>query len=279
MFFVFRLKRLAALLLTLAVIGTLTVFAIQSEPGVRLPVIMYHGLLKDPSCAGRYIISPAQLESDLQYLKEHGYTAVTVSDLIAYTKDGAPLPEKPVMLTFDDGFYNNYLYALPLMEQYDMKMVLSVVGAYTDLYTGGDHSHANYSYVTWPQIQEMIDSGRVEIQNHTYDMHSISNKRYGCKKNKGESTEHYQKLLAEDLKKLQDAVQAHTGYTPTAFTYPFGGASESSYSVIKDLGFAASLSCAEGINTITSDPECLYMLKRMLRPSGVSSERFFKDLP
>lgn len=83
---------------------------------VRLPVLMYHGVHSDPKKAGDYVITPQALEEDLLYLQRQGCTTVVMSDLIAYVQQGAPLPEKPVMITFDDGYYNNYLNAYPLLQ-------------------------------------------------------------------------------------------------------------------------------------------------------------------
>ena len=60
---------------------------------------------------------------------------MVVEDLIRYVDQGTPLPEKPVMLTFDDGHYNYISYLLPLLEEYDMKAVVSVVGEFADTYT------------------------------------------------------------------------------------------------------------------------------------------------
>ena len=68
-------------------------------------------------------------------LQVKGYTAITVSDLLAYVQDGADLPEKPVMITFDDGYYNNYIYAYPLLKQRGMKAVVSIIGSQTALFT------------------------------------------------------------------------------------------------------------------------------------------------
>ena len=63
---------------------------------------MYHSILKDPQRTGDYVISPEQLEKDLIYLQNHGYTTVLLADLIAYVHEGTPLPDKPIVLTFDD---------------------------------------------------------------------------------------------------------------------------------------------------------------------------------
>ena len=86
-----------------------TVQPVFGEDSVRVPILMYHSILRDSARqGGKYVISPAVLAADLDALQEKGYTAVTVSDLLAYVQDGADLPEKPVMITFDDGYYNNY---------------------------------------------------------------------------------------------------------------------------------------------------------------------------
>lgn len=70
------------------------------ECAVKLPIIMYHSILKDPKYTGKYVITPDQLEQDLIYLTENGYTTVTVQDLINHVQGTASLPEKPIMLTF-----------------------------------------------------------------------------------------------------------------------------------------------------------------------------------
>ena len=93
---------------------------------------MYHSILKDASRTGKYVITPSRVEEDLIYLQENGYETVVVADLIAYVTDGTPLPEKPVMITLDDGYLNNLTYMLPLLEQYDMRAVISVIGLYSE---------------------------------------------------------------------------------------------------------------------------------------------------
>ena len=109
------LRRMAAAALTLGTIGALgAILTVMAEdPGVRVPVIMYHAVMDDASRLGKYVISPEELESDFKWLSENGYTAILSEDLINYTENGAALPEKPILLTFDDGYYNNYLYAYP----------------------------------------------------------------------------------------------------------------------------------------------------------------------
>lgn len=248
----------------------------NSDEYIKVPIIMYHSILKDPARSNKYTITPAVLEEDLKYIKANGYETITISDLISYVYDDKPLPPKPIILTFDDGHYNNYGYLYPLLEKYDMKAVISIVGSYTDKFSETDEANLNYSYLRWKDINELISSGRVEFQNHTYNLHDNTHGRIGAKKKKGESDDEYKKILEEDINKLQNEFKENTGYVPTCFTYPFGSISNSSLDIIKELGFKASLSCEEGINKITKNPNSLYLLKRYNRPSYVSTYNIFK---
>lgn len=277
MFFTVKIRTIAAVVLIAALVITTVVFAVSDTAvrtdGINVPILMYHSILKDSSRSGKYVVTPAELENDLKFLKDNGYTAVFMSELTDYVEKGSPLPEKPVVISFDDGYYNNYLYAFPLIKQYGMKMVFSIVGAYTDKYSEVKDENAYYSHVTWDEVNEMTSSGFVEIQNHSYDMHTIGKKRNGAKKIRGESDEHYKQALSDDIGKMQKLVYEHTGVTPTTFTYPFGSVSNASFDILKEMGFKATLSCASGTNYVTRDKECLYMMKRYIRPHGKSAEK------
>ncbi len=265
------------LLVTLLTVGISIVIA-TSEDYIDVPIIMYHSILKDPSRSNKYTVTPAVLEEDLKYIKDKGYTTVTIADLISYVYDDSPLPEKPIVLTFDDGHYNNYGYLFPLLEKYDMKAVISIVGSYTDKFSETDEANLNYSYLRWKDIKELMDTGRIEFQNHTYNLHSNTGKRIGTKKIKGETDEHYKSILKDDILKLQQEFEGNTNYTPKCFTYPFGGISNASLDIIKELGFKASLSCEQGINKLTKNPNSLYLLKRYNRPSYISTYNFFQKI-
>ncbi|MEA4987217.1 MAG: polysaccharide deacetylase family protein [Anaerovorax sp.] len=250
-----------------------------SEDQIALPIIMYHGLLKDPALQNKFVIDPALFESDLEYLKEKGYTTMFLSDLIQCVKNGSPFPKKPIILTFDDGYYNNYLYAFPLLKKNNMKAVISIIGRYTDEYSEKDSNHPSYSHITWDQINEMIDSDCVEIQNHTYDMHTYNSGRKGSLRKSGESIEAYGIALNTDIGFLQKHIEEKTGTKPNTFTYPFGFFSKNSEEFLKDFGFEATLTCKEKINYISTkkrNPDELYQLNRILRGPNCSSEDFFR---
>ena len=245
----------------------------DGEKVVELPILMYHGITEKPSKVSKFVISKDMLKKDMEYMKKHGYETVVMDDVIAYVKEGKPLPEKPIMLTFDDGYYNNYCYAYPLLKEYNMKAVISIIGRFTDLYTDVPDENPAYSHMTWNEVQEMMSSGLVEFQNHSYNLHTNDGGRNGCKKKWGESTDSYAKCLKEDIGLLQQEMQLHTGYTPTTFTYPFGGISDASSEILREMGFEATLSCEEKNNYLTEgNTDCLKKLNRFLRSDKVSAE-------
>lgn len=278
--FVIRKKVIAAFLLVLlfcsASIPIYCVSIADSREGIPLPVIMYHSVLKNTG-PEKYIISVSEFENDMKYLKENGYTAVMPSDLVKYVYEGQPLPEKPVMITFDDGFLNNASYAVPILQENGMKGVISIVGSYTERYSENPDRHLNYSYLTWEDIRELNESGIIEIGNHTYDMHG-QNERKGCKKKKGESKADYKAALTADIGRLQKDLADKSGVNCTIFTYPFGAISNDSVDIIRDMGFRVSFSCTEKVRNITNDPECLYQIGRKNRSGKLSTKEFMKKI-
>lgn len=249
----------------------------QLTNNIELPIIMYHSFLKDESSHGKFVISPTQFEDDIKYILEKGYEPIFVKDLIEYVNGKKQLPEKPVMITIDDGYYNNYLYAFPILKKYNAKAVISPIVKYCEIYSEHDENNAYYSHITWEQGREMLDSGLIEFQNHTYNLHSITNERKGIKKLKSESKDAYEKFLYADLYTAHNLIKENFGYEPIAIAYPFGLYSNEAGKVIEQLGYTVSFSSTEGINNI-SPTASLHMLKRYNRPHGKSAEDFFVNI-
>lgn len=253
-------------------------FQNKAENNIKLPIIMYHFISKGEDINNKFTISAKTFEEDLKYLSENGYTTILVSDLINYTENNQNLPEKPIILTFDDGAYNNYCYAYPLAQKYTAKFIFSPIAKECDKYSSIDDKNPTYAYTNWRKIKEMSESGLVEVQNHTYDMHKINSPRTGCSKLKNENLEKYKSKISGDLEKAQNLISEKTNFTPTAIVYPFGAFDKNTEKIIKSLGFKASFTCEEKVNIINRNPETLYSLGRFLRPPYISSKKFFKKL-
>lgn len=250
----------------------------ETQESVRLPVLMYHLVLKNPGNKNKFIVSEATFEEDLKYIKENGYTTILVKDLIDYTEGKNDLPPKPILLTFDDGAYNNYLYAFPLAKKYNAKFVFSPICKESEKYSQVVDENPSYAHANWNHILEMSNSGLVEIQNHTYDMHRNNKTRLGCTKKSGESKDEYREKLTNDLHKAQEMIKQKSGVEPTAFFYPFGACSDCSEDIIRQIGFKATFLCESKVNYITRNPESLFRLHRFLRPPGVPSKKFFSTI-
>ena len=246
-----------------------------AEPPVEVPILMYHSVCRNDKVDSEYYISPEKFESDLRYLKEKGYTAVFISEIADYAEGAGCLPEKPVALTFDDGYYNWLTDVLPLLGKYDMKATFNVVGAYIEKESLAEYRSPAYSYLTWEEIAALHDSGRAEIGSHTWEMHTLD-ARKGCKKIKGETAAHYVEALTDDLTRLNDALRDNCGFMPVTFAYPYGEISKESVPVLQALGFRAALTCDERVNKIVRDPMLLFSLGRVNRAAHYSTAAFMQ---
>lgn len=248
----------------------------STAPEIKLPVIMYHQVTDNPKLWSQYAISSAQLESDFKYIKEKGYKAITMAQLIAYCEGDGQLPEKPIILSFDDGYESFVTIVEPLLEKYDMYAVLAIIGSAADLFTNVEDHHLDYSHLSWPQIEKLSQNPRVELQNHTYDLHTNDRGRKGCMKKSGESPQHYEAVVRTDIEKMQELLYEHTGRRPDTMVFPFGAFSDETVEIVKEMGFKAVFTCREKLNYIKKGESSLYSLGRFNRAHGKSSEEFFK---
>lgn len=238
---------------------------------ILLPVLMYHEVrYEDP---GKDAILPEEMESDLRYLQRAGYTTVLMEDVLAYVYGGKPLPDKPILLTFDDGYGSTYRRLFPLLKRYEAKAVISVIGRSADEFSLLPEQGGPYVHATWKELLEMRDSGYVELQNHSYDLHRESGGEQGCRRRWGEGAEAYERRIRDDVDRLQEELYRRTGTAACAFAYPYGFYSEELEGILEDCGFLATLTCDFGMNRITRDPDCLRRLKRICRSHGADLDK------
>ncbi len=241
-----------------------TTQVMSTEAPIKLVIIMYHGFTNGEN-ESTYVINAKRLEEDICYLRDQGFSFVTSRELVSFCDYGTPLPKKCVMLTFDDGYLNNFLYAYPIIKKYGVKVTISPISYYADYHTKNHDTNPAYAHITWPQLKEMSDSGLVDIQNHSYNMHSLENGRKGSAKAVAETAKDYREVFLHDLFKAHKAIENATGKEPIAYAYPFGSISYETRALLKCCGYRVSFSCEEGFNYITRNKDSLYMLKRFNR--------------
>lgn len=248
-----------------------------AEP-IKLPIIMYHHMSTDEARLGDYVVTPALFEDDLKYLSERGYETVSARQLIDYVDKGIALPERAVMITFDDGQESFQAYALPLLEKYDMCAVVSVVGKYADVYSATEDHNINYSYFTWTQIGNLPKTGHVEIGCHTQDLHNIAHGRRGCMIMKNESEESYSEMLNADLNAVERKIESVIGSKPSVFTYPYGLYCSQSQDIVAQRGYRVVLTCDERVNTLSGAAGELMRLGRFNRSALFARAEYFAKL-
>lgn len=124
----------------------------------KVPILMYHDIL--PKKEVFFDVTPEELEEHFQTLKENGMTPISLDQLMTHLQTGMPLPEKPVLLTFDDGYGGHYEYVYPLLKKYNYPAVFSI-------YTKGVGNNAGRTHVSWEQVKEMATDPLVTIASHT----------------------------------------------------------------------------------------------------------------
>jgi len=248
-----------------------------TNESVRLPIIMYHKIAK--SNPTKYSVTPEQLESDYKALNDAGYTAVFMREVIDWVDGRGTLPEKPVVITFDDGQYNNYFYGFPVAKKFNTKYMICPVTSFSQKsIEQNDTQNPAYSHLSWDEIRACADTGLIEIGNHTHKMHAFK-PRYGIKKISGESHEEYISALRADIEKSQELITSAGAPRPTTFAYPFGSYNTEAREFLTTLGFRAFLTCNERVSTITRGcPETLLELGRFNRSGTMTTEEFLKKI-
>ena len=248
-------------------------FAVFNEQEKEVIIIMYHQISENSSLWGDYVIPSSLLKSDFEYLKNNGYTPVKIKDLLDFKNGKSNLPEKCIVLTFDDGQRSFLTKVLPLLEEYNFPANVNIVGSLVDLYSENGETDDRYAYLNWNDIKILSESPLVEIGHHSYNFHSLGYRR-GMGKLYGESNSAYCEIIKNDIETLNQKLLLNTPYI---LAYPYGIKNKTLSELIKTEGFSVTLSCRECINKISQNTE-FYELGRFNRPYGKSSFNFFSQL-
>lgn len=247
----------------------------DSRQSVAIPIVMYHGITESSENKSEYFISRSLFENDLKWYRDKGYTTILPSQLYAYVAEGSCLPSKPILLTFDDGYCNNYTYAFPLLQKYNMKAVISIIGSDSDIASEDIYRVPANCNLSWGEIALMAKSGLVEFGNHTYNLHRISGGRKGANQKADESLEAYHEVLIADIAKNQEKIRSATGSAPLMFAWPYGAypADDSGDIALQEAGLLMSVNSYQHISTIEQgNPDSLFGLGRYLRTPSFELE-------
>lgn len=199
-----------------------------------VPVLMYHEFVTQEDLDSgidfdEYAIYADEFEGDLKWLQKNGYTTITTKQLIDYLEGSGSLPAKPVILTIDDGKYGVYKRAFPLLKQYKMQAVLSVIGYEIDYATDVPtaRSKSKAPYCNWQELKEMSDSGAVEMISHTDKQHFFSHDgRCGASTKDDDTLETFMPIAQKDRSDTVLKFRKNFNTEPLAMAYPYSRRSE-----------------------------------------------------
>ncbi len=133
-----------------------------------VPVLLYHEVADYSDVDPTLFTTLNRFRQHMIALSGAGYSTITLDDYYDHITNGKPLPQKPIIITFDDGYLGNYLYAFPVLKALGMKATIFVI---TD---SVENENVTYQHFSWEQAREMVDSGLISIQSHTKSHQDLS---------------------------------------------------------------------------------------------------------
>lgn len=247
------------ILLTLTVLCLFNNTPAFADNGI--PIICYHDVGK---VTNDFMISKDNLAAQFSYLKQNGYHPISLQQYIDANAKKTPLPEKPVLITFDDGYISFYNDVYPLLKQYQYPAVLAVVTYWETAQKPSDIG----PLVSWQQMREMEQSGLVAIASHSHNLHhGITVNEYGdsgeaasaliYRNGKYESLESYKSRVAADLAENQQIFERELGHKVDAIVWPYGEYTLFGLEIAQSQGFKVGLGLGGRYNAVGTDKSLL----------------------
>lgn len=200
---------------------------------IRVPILMYHYISFPPPNADdirlNLTVTPPQFESHLSYFQTQGYHSLSLYEIDQALDYGFELPDKPIVLTFDDGHSDHYHSVLPLLQAYGFTGTFFIITEFAD--------QNNPQHLTWSQLQEMAQSG-MSIQPHTKTHADLTNRDH--------------EFLVYEILGSIESIAAHVG-RPTAFAYPIGRYDDTTLKVLSSTSIQRAVTTQFGFTHTTSN--------------------------
>lgn len=194
---------------------------------LKVPILMYHYVSEPPPDSDIYrtdlSVTPEMFRRQMAFLSENGYTPVDLYTLSLAIVNQATLPEKPVILTFDDGYLDMYDHVFPVLQEYGFTGTFFIISDYIDQEREG--------YMTWDMVTEMARAG------HRIESHSKTHPDLSQKSRDG---------LIYEILGAQETIAAHTGARPRYFCYPGGTYNGETIAVLKELDYWGAVTTQNG---------------------------------
>jgi biofilm PGA synthesis lipoprotein PgaB len=235
--------------------------------GSSYRVLSFHDIV--PTTAAISEIDDVTVDNLVNYfswLRESGYRVVSVQDILNAQNGRQSLPDKAILLTFDDGYKSFYTHVFPLLKAFQYPATLAIVGSWLEtpdnksvLY--GDKKVARSHFLSLAELKELSQSPLIEIASHTYDLHhgiignaegnlmpALTTLAFDAQTKNYESTLAYQARVKNDLIKNNRWLKARLGKSPRVVVWPYGRYNTISEGFANDLGMAVKFTLDDGEN-------------------------------
>jgi peptidoglycan/xylan/chitin deacetylase (PgdA/CDA1 family) len=220
----------------------------------NIPILMYHSISQPANSADpgfkALCVPPALFADQVDYLYSRGYTILNVSQLVNIFTSNALLPERPVVLTFDDGYADFYDHALPVLSRYHLTATLYIATGFverTSLWLRWKEE-TTHPVLTWDQIVEISNSG-IECGAHTHSHPKLHRLPLA--------------IARDEIRHSKDLLEQHLDREVTSFAYPYGGYSWGVRRLVKEAGFTSACAVDDAICSAKADPFTLVRLMVM----------------
>jgi peptidoglycan/xylan/chitin deacetylase (PgdA/CDA1 family) len=222
----------------------------------HVPILMYHHISDAPpgSDSVRYDLSvtPQSFGAQLRYLRQEGYESITLNDLALYLTVGKPLPPKPIILTFDDGYADAYTHAFPLLQKFGFSGTFFLISSRLDAH--------DPEFLSWAEVEEMHAAG-MKFEPHSYDHPDMRNRGYN--------------FVVFQILAPKQAIEARTGETCRFFAYPSGRYDQFVIDVLRSADFWGGVLTEQGATHTAAD---LFTLHRVRIHGGDDLDTFVRML-
>lgn len=256
---------------------------LPAQAADRFVVLSYHDVqdaITPNQTQGDTVVTVANLRGHFTWLKDHGYHPVSVQDIFdAQAGRRKGLPDKAVLLTFDDGYVSFFDKVFPLLREFGYPAVAAVVTSWLDVPTGAKVPYSESepwpreAFMSWPQLKTLARSGLVEIASHSHDMHrgllgnpqgnlqpAAVTRVYDAKAGAYEADPAYLRRIKTDLRTSASDIFSHTGVHPRVMVWPYGEFSQATVAAAAEAGMTMTLGLIDGENSLRE----LGSTKRML---------------
>jgi biofilm PGA synthesis lipoprotein PgaB len=236
-----------------------------------LTVISYHEIV-DPKVAlnPNYAVSPTMFVRHIDWLRNNGFHFVSVDQVIAAMRNEWPLPEKAVLLTFDDGYQSVAINAWPMLQMLRIPSVHAVVTSWqeaTDFVNFDGRTIPRTAFMSWQQLRAMEASGLVEIASHSHDLHrgiignpqgnllpATTTRLFDSSTQQYESERFFKRRIAADLQRSATIIGQRTGQKPRVMVWPYGKYNAIAEEIARAEGIVLGLTLEDGGNSSSTSP-------------------------